>query len=157
VALTFHGGTADAQRHEGCTGRNHTLDEPTMPGVNIVITKECKVNVGTYKFGDVHILAGGTLEFTDSVIDFWAANILIENGGSLVAGAPDNPIGQAGGRLTIHLWARTIRVNPTKQGQAFPVSATPRRRCGIPNVLWESNITARARRNRPPRPSRSPR
>jgi hypothetical protein len=144
VALTSQSGTVDAQRPVGCAGPDKTLQKNTQWGVDLVITTECKVNVGTYKFGDVHILAGGTLEFTDSVIDFWAANILIENGGSLLAGIPTHPIGTHHGRLTIHLWGKDqTGANPTKQGQGVScLSDTTSSPCGIPDVIWQSNIDA---------------
>ena len=108
AALALHSGAADAQlRPVGCTGPGNTLQQPAVPGVDLIINKACTVNVGTYKFGNVNIVKGGTLKFTDAVIDFWAASILVENGGTLTAGAlPDPPIGTNNGRLTIHLWGK---------------------------------------------------
>jgi len=72
-------------------------------GDSLQVTGACTVSAGTYRFGQVNIYAGGSLTFTDSVIDFWAQSILVEKDSALVAGSASHPIGQQGGRLTIHL------------------------------------------------------
>src|SRR4051794_21884059 len=93
AALLFQSGAAEAQRPVGCTGPNNTLQQPASPGTSdLLVNKLCKVTAGTYKWRNVNIVAGGTLDFEDATIDFWAANILVENGGTLSAGTSDAPI-----------------------------------------------------------------
>src|SRR5262249_40677417 len=90
---------------------NGTL--PPGTGQDIVISTPCNVGgqvpTGLYQYGNVNIIAGGSLNFSDAKIDFWAKAILVENNGSLLAGTT-MPIGTAGGTLTIHLYG-------TDQGQ----------------------------------------
>ena len=143
AALALHSGAADAQlRPVGCTGPGNTLQQPAVPGVDLIINKACTVNVGTYKFGNVNIVKGGTLKFTDAVIDFWAASILVENGGTLTAGAlPDPPIGTNNGRLTIHLWGKDqTGDDPARQGKGIPCISDYDIPCGIPSAIWKSNV-----------------
>lgn len=139
LALCVLTGTSHAQRPSGCaTG---TLQPPATPGADLVITKACTVPAGTYRFGNVNVLAGGTLEFTDAQIHFWAANILVENDGAIRAGTPDAPIGTAGGLVTIHLYGKDqTGTDPAKEGQGIPcLSDTSAAPCGIPEALWKSN------------------
>ena len=72
-------------------------------GNSLAIDKECRVGNGTYKYADINIIAGGSLifdEVNNSVIDFWARSIIIENEGKLIAGSPNAPFGQQ--RRTAH-------------------------------------------------------
>ena len=55
-------------------------------------------------FHNVNIISGGTLKFDDALTDFYAKNIVVENRGSLTAGTTTKPVGNADGRVTIHLW-----------------------------------------------------
>ncbi|MGH7933352.1 MAG: hypothetical protein ACREQN_09305, partial [Candidatus Binataceae bacterium] len=87
------------------------LDQGT--GEDLVVDTACTVKGGTYNYGDVNILEGGSLIFTDTTTDFWAKSILIQNGGSMLAGVVNPgpseqivPIGTAGGKLTIHLYGK---------------------------------------------------
>ncbi len=74
-------------------------------GVDIVIDHNCNVPAGTYQYGNINIIKGGTLNFQDANINFWAKSILIQNEGSLIAGTPQNPIG-TNGQITIHLYGK---------------------------------------------------
>jgi len=60
---------------------------PTGTGQDIVINHTCSVIGGTYNYGNVNIVAKGSLVFEENTrnerIDFWTKSILVENGGSL--------------------------------------------------------------------------
>ena len=66
-----------------------------------------------YYFHSVNIyiapsaVSGGSLNFDDALTDFYAENIVVENGGALIAGSKMTPIGTANGLVTIHLWGAT--------------------------------------------------
>src|SRR5262245_30028998 len=67
---------------------------PMGTGKDIVIDKQCTVGkTGTYNYGNVNIIAKGSLVFEENVrnekIDFWAKSILVENGGSLLTHNPN--------------------------------------------------------------------
>jgi G8 domain len=134
TAATF----AEAQKRgvESCQGG--TLP-PTQDGSDLIVNVDCQVGAGNYKFGNVNIIAGGTLSFADATIDFWAANILVENGGSLIAGSPSAPIGTQGGVVTIHLYGKDLGPGTGKGdgGQGIVCVTDPR--CGIPESIWNSN------------------
>jgi G8 domain len=137
AALVLPTGSARAQRPDTCLGG--TLAPSTPAGSDLVVKVDCTVGAGTYKFGNVNILAGGTLRFTDAKIDFWAANILVESGGSLIAGLPD-PIGTNGGVVTIHLYGKDqTGQNPDMPGKGI-TCLSDRERCGVPKDIWESNV-----------------
>ncbi len=102
-------------------------------GEDIVLSAPCSAGVGTFHYGNVNIVNGGSLTFQDQAIDFWSKNILVENGGSLVAGSPGAPIGSAGGAVTIHLYGADQ--GPGGTGVACQTDAS----CGIPAAIWSSN------------------
>jgi len=133
-------GFAEAQRPAGCGTDKKLL--PTHIGADLVIKGECTVETaGIYMFRNVNIIAGGVLRFTDATIDFWAANILVESGGSLIAGSPGEPIG-TNGVVTIHLYGEDqTDQNPRKPGKGITCLSDPER-CGVPKDIWESNIEA---------------
>jgi hypothetical protein len=133
---------------------------PLGTGDNLLVQNgECHVaTAGTYNYGDVNIISGGSLIFDEvpnGNIHFWAKNILIENTGSLRAGAqPDlkdtrkKPYGSVGGHLTIHLYGKED-ANPVKGAGVLcqtPTSDTVGP-CGIPSSkdgkgaqdIWNSN------------------
>ena len=63
---------------------------------NLVISKSCYIDTaGDYVYGNVNIVGNGTLEFREPVtagkVNFWASNIIIENGGTLKAGTERRP------------------------------------------------------------------
>ncbi|MEO7063185.1 MAG: G8 domain-containing protein, partial [Dokdonella sp.] len=140
AALLLYCGTVNAQDADTCAGG---VLAPKASGVDLVVTAPCTVQAGIYKFKDVHVLAGGVLTFEDAVIDFWAANILVESDGSLVAGSPESPIGTKGGTLTIHLWGKDqTGTDPTKQGQGVVCLSDRKGHCGVPDALWDANVDA---------------
>ena len=96
--------------------------------------------VGVYVFRNVNIIAGGTLSFEDTRIDFHAENIIVENGGTLRAGRVDHPIGQnppipgeVGARVRIYLWG--------PQNDPNGGALCNQTNCGVPSGLWGSNTT----------------
>ncbi len=127
-----------------CDG-GKTLPAPGN-GENLLVTGTCIVPEGSYTYGNVNVIAArdpenpanstqGSLRFMDARIDFHAKSILIENGGSLLAGvAPDGktiaPIGtNPDGRLTIHLYGED-------QGQKGAGINCATENCGIPAEIW---------------------
>lgn len=109
---------------------------------DLVIDKTCIVDkVGPYNYGQVNIVSGGTLEFNEpatpkSTIDFWASSILIQNGGSLVAGKPDAPFGSSGGVLTIHLYGAPDDPGILCRDKTGAEDDT----CGVPSDIWTENV-----------------
>jgi hypothetical protein len=109
----------------------------TGDGKDLVLSKACSVPAGIYQYGNINIINGGSLNFKDEVINFWAKSILIQNGGSLIAGKPD-PIGTKGGQITIHLYGKDQGAGgkgitcKTADGQTDVM-------CGIDKTTWMSN------------------
>ncbi len=86
------------------------------------------VNGGTYVYRNVNIWGGGSLNFADAKINFHAHSILVENGGSLIAGgaAPEvNPI--------------TIWLYGTADDGIPPITCKSGPTCGVPDGIWTSN------------------
>jgi hypothetical protein len=108
-------------------------------GGDIVIAKACaadgSVPNGLYQYGNINIIADGSLSFADAVINLWAKNILVENGGTLAAGTPDSPIGTNDGTVTIHLYGEDQNAN----GSGVPCVSDDKGQCGIPDPIWSSN------------------
>src|SRR2546427_1749662 len=93
--LTAQAGRAEAKDAHSCSRGETGKLRPTQDGGDLTIQgKDCLVQAGTYKFGNVYILEGGTLRFADANIDFWAANIVVESGGSLLAGVSKDNTGK---------------------------------------------------------------
>src|SRR4030095_3143308 len=138
AVLAFPTSSVEAQKRGVESCQDGTVP-PTQDGSDLIVNVDCKVGAGTYKFGNVNIIAGGTLSFADATIDFWAANILVENGGSLIAGSPPAPIGPQGGVVTIHLYGKDLGHGTGKGdgGQGIVCVTDPR--CGIPESIWNSN------------------
>lgn len=137
--------------------------DPVQPA--LVVSGACTVEPGRYYFGQVNIVAGGSLSFVETTngplgnsrntandIDFWASSIIIENKGALVAGDVV-PFGRHGGRLTIALYGRDQSGGDpvAKPGQgALCVSEQGKPivgldglddttgPCGIPNRTWSA-------------------
>jgi hypothetical protein len=108
-------------------------------GADIVINKACladgNVPSGQYSYGNINIIVNGSLTFADAKIDFWAKGILVENGGSLLAGKTSEPIGTNGGVVTIHLYGADQGPN----GSGIACVSDTKGQCGIPDVIWQSN------------------
>lgn len=114
---------------------------PAGSGEDLEVVGPCTVGAGTYHYGNVNVYDGGSLTFADAVVDFWTSGIVIENTGSVVAGVPQ-PIGTAGGRLTIHLYGADQGAEPfgvENQGGQGIVCKSPGGLCGIPPDVWASN------------------
>ncbi len=114
---------------------------PLAPGTgeDLLVSDRCTVSAGVYRYGNVNIIEGGTLEFIESPqaeIHFWAKSILVENNGSLIAGTPTAPIGTNNGTLTIHLYGS----DNDKIGiecKSPVVNGVP---CGIPAGVWSPTL-----------------
>ncbi len=67
--------------------KDRTLD-PGDGTDDLLIAVPCNVGAGVYKYRNVNIIKGGVLNFLDTggETNFWAKSILVENGGSLIAG-----------------------------------------------------------------------
>ncbi len=142
-----------------------TLTPMAMPPLgtplDLEVTGPCKVPAGNYYYRNVNIYStkmgskaspvppGGTLTFQDATIDFWANSILVENGGTLRAGAADDgtepgplgcndpvkPFGCSGNTLTIHLFGAE---DPNKT-KGVGIACKEGNHCGIPDGIWTSN------------------
>jgi hypothetical protein len=142
------------------------------PGDDLQVVGNCLVPGGLmsnpspdYKFGKVNIYSqnpgsctldsklagntakpcGGTLTFKDERIDFWASSIIVERGGSLIAGSPAAPIGTTGrgeeetGRhvLTITLWGPGSSL-----ARDVPGVGCISTNCGVPSDTWTGGASA---------------
>ncbi len=108
---------------------------------DLVLSQACMVPAGTYQYGEIDIINGGSLTFKDEKINFWAKSILIQNGGSLIAGSTSDPIGKAGGQITFHLYGKDqgaggkgITCKKIEMGK--PVTDPM---CGVDETTWNSN------------------
>src|SRR5262245_12475194 len=80
---------------------------PVQPGTSgktppDVVISDCRlVPPGTYTYGFINVVAGGTLYFADQAggTNLYAKSILIQQGGSIRAGAWCQPFGTGGGKL----------------------------------------------------------
>ncbi len=113
--------------------------------VQVVGPGTCFVFPGTYMFNNINIYnggaGGGVLQFMDSGnIDLWAANILVENNSSLIAGSPSAPYGQ-NGTLTIHLFgpAQSVGTGHGDGGVGITCLSDQMNQCGVPTNIWTSN------------------
>ena len=105
------------------------------------ITGTVCVDTGVYHYLNVNIYSkdGKTetkLIFKDAKIDFWARSILVENGGSLIAGSPEEPIGTKDikNTLTIHLYGSENDKAPGITCRT--TSVDDHITCGVPNDRW---------------------
>ena len=128
---------------------------------NLVVDGQCDVTTSAgqmgpllYVFENVNIINNGKLVFHDDYdIDFYAENILVEYGGSLIATSTQAgylpQVSQLAGvlpytkRLTVHLWGAAGDPGAVCASPVGPNNAP----CGIPNNiappmktgLWDSN------------------
>jgi hypothetical protein len=136
------------------------------PGDDLEVVGTCEVEGGlmggqspSYRFGKVNIYSkkpdtcpltvlpaapcGGTLNFDDALIDFRASSIIIERGGSLIAGNPNTPIGTLGlgpdkthsHVLTITLWGADPGHNATTSPTCKSPATGTTGDCGIPTGI----------------------
>ncbi len=99
---------------------------PVVPGgggatPQDVVISDCRtVPPGIYTYAYVNVVKGGTLYFVDAPGDtnFYAKSILVQQGGTVRAGAWCQPFGTGKGKLTIGLWGD----DPTNQA-TVPSSA----------------------------------
>jgi cell migration-inducing and hyaluronan-binding protein len=125
-----------------CTGGTispNTYTPGTTPA-DLVVSGTCTVqgsNTDTpaaYYFHTVNVINGGSLTFSDANTEFYAENILVEDGGELLAGTPTAPIGTvaASNEVTIHLWG----------APADPGALCNSANCGIPTPPWGDNTAS---------------
>lgn len=98
-----------------------------------------KVNGGTYVYRNVNIWGGGTLTFNDAKINFHAHSILVENGGSLLAGVSAPVVGP----VTIWLYG-------AKDDGIAPITCKSSPTCGVPQDIWDSNLSLVTKTPQPP-------
>jgi len=108
----------------------------------VIYNMTCTVDgtKGPYNFHNVYIFGNGgtgTLQFDDVTMDFYAANILVQNNGALLAtgiGA-----GNDAHVLTIHLYGSSGDPGITcKQIDNGNLEDDPT--CGVPLAIWNSNL-----------------
>lgn len=126
--------------YDNCQGG--TLDQGAplgQLGPDLVIASmTCTVDGqhGPYNFHNVYILGGGTLAFSNATMDFYAANVVVENSGALQAtGIGSDNGGQV---LTIHLYGSASDPGVVCQkldGTTLEEDDT----CGAPAAVWSSN------------------
>ena len=109
---------------------------------NLKIDKPCWIDIaGTYVYGNINIIGpNGSLEFRDpaakgSQVNFWAKNIIVENGGTLKAGTATAPYGSRGGVLTIYLYGAdqtkaSTRIRKLVRRKGSPAGPTRATRLG---------------------------
>ena len=133
-----------AQGPDMCTGGTLDAGAPLgQPGPDLVVTNmTCTVDGShaTYNFHNVYIFGNGKLTFNEANITFYAANILVQNQGTLQA----TGIGTTGKTLTIHLYGPESDPGVTckkMDGQNLVDDPT----CGVPDGsngttdVWNSN------------------
>jgi cell migration-inducing and hyaluronan-binding protein len=123
------------------------------------VTGHCTVGKAlAYYYGKVNITDGGELAFTEPAtgnadIAFWASSIIIENGGSLTAGAGTRAYGdpaartddKQSGTLSFYIYgsdsfAFSRAENRITQENAGASCASPGAApCGIPTEVWNDN------------------
>ncbi|WP_437972150.1 G8 domain-containing protein [Sorangium sp. So ce260] len=108
---------------------------PPGAGEDLEVKGPCAVAAGMYRYRHVNIWGGGALTFADAKIDFWASSILVEDGGSLIAGTPEAPIGTSGGLVTFHLYG-------SDKDQPIACKSSPT--CGVKADVWSPKDPANA-------------
>ena len=122
---------------------NDTLGPGNASADLAVLGGVCTVNPGaTYMYRNINIYDGGQLVFGDgngAQTDLWAANIIVEDKGTMRAGSVDSGgnITPINGPLIIHLYGAN---QGTKGVGAVCLSDE---RCGVPKGIWDSNNLAK--------------
>ncbi|MCB8881474.1 hypothetical protein ACELLULO517_14585 [Acidisoma cellulosilytica] len=120
---------------------------------DLLVESDCVVKPGSYYFGHVNIIKGGSLIFKENdvpgpnnQITFWARSILIENQGAMKAGVDgDKPFGERGGKLDIVLYGpdqvfQDGKIIPAQGAVCASAMSGPNGApCGIPQDTWISN------------------
>ena len=133
-----------------CTGGTLPV---SLYKADLVVSGKCEVKGGTYYYGNINIIKDGTLKFDDALTDFWAKSIIVEKGGSLIAGTEKAPIGTNGkgpggttnAVVTINLWGAQQYATPTASAMPQAVGVLcqspneDKAPCGIPPNIWNSN------------------
>jgi hypothetical protein len=120
---------ADTRLRERIVVQQHILPAGDHHDTDLEINGvTCVVPQGTYAYRNVNIWGGGSLSFEDAAIDFHAHSILVENGGTLVAGMS----GALTGPVTIWLYG-----SPTDS--VAPITCKSGATCGVPADIWSSN------------------
>ncbi len=130
-----------ANNDDTCPDANGDPLGPGNAAVDLVVKNgTCMVNAGPHMYHNINIIKGGTLQFSDAAIDLYAANIIIENQGTMRAGSVDTTTGvitPITGPLRIHLYGSNQ--GPGGMGASCKTDAT----CGVPNKdgndVWRSN------------------
>ncbi|MFC3228218.1 hypothetical protein ACFOGJ_13315 [Marinibaculum pumilum] len=127
-----------------------SIGESESSQPDLLVSGSCTVSkIGDYHFGDVNVVAGGSLIFVEppqqdpgkpNRTNFWAESIIVENGGAVLAGvaAPiggqtvdQKPYGSNGNTLNLILYGAD-----GSQGDPWqkPTAGVPckQERCGIP-------------------------
>src|SRR5258706_4006800 len=147
VGLLAAGAPVDAKatRVEQCPWKDGVLVNTRLQGEykELIVSGDCTVPStgasGRWVFGNVHIIQGGTLRFSDATIHFWTTGILVEKGGTLEIGAENAPVN---GAITIHLYGEDeTGTNKNQQGKGI-LCRNDHFRCGVPKEIWESNVAA---------------
>ena len=119
-----------AQTVEQCTGgilpAGNVDTDLEINGVSCSV--DGSVANGTYVYRNVNIWGGGSLNFSDAKINFHAHSILVENGGSLIAGGTTPAVGP----ITIWLYGAKDDGVPEITCKSSPL-------CGVPQGIWDSN------------------
>ncbi len=120
----------------------------------LVDTPDCKIDkAGSYFFNNINIVANGKLTIEEppgdgSQVNLWVRNIIVENGGSLIAGTAKVPYGSRGGTLTIYIYgadqskgkdpavAANAGTGAFCNGKLVTDTSGP---CGIDWNLWNDN------------------
>src|SRR5579862_6460641 len=145
LAFASYGSFSSDRERIFQTGNETTCPDPNGdplgPGtatVDLVVENgTCVVNAGTYMYHNINIIKGGTLQFRDANITLNAANIIIENQGTMRAGSVDasGNITPISGPLTIHLYG--ANQGPGGIGASCKTDAA----CGVPSPIWKSNMS----------------
>ncbi len=112
-----------------CPNNGNSALGPGSAATDLTVNGTCTVSAGTYTYHNINIVSGGMLQFNDATITLYAENIVVENGGSLIAGSDSAPIGTDDGLVTIHLWGKPSDPGVTCQSA----------NCGIPSPPLGTN------------------
>lgn len=119
-----------SQQPERCSGgilpAGNTDTDLEIVGTTCLV--DGSVANGTYVYRNVNIWGGGSLSFADAKIDFHAHSILVENLGTLQAGASAPAVGP----ITIWLYGDEHDNIPSITCKSSPT-------CGVPEAIWNSN------------------